>query len=198
MTLTSSNACGTSTSTQDVTVISLPVTAFTADITSGCSPITVNYSDLSTGNVSAWSWSFPGGTPNSSTDQNPVISYNTSGTYDVTLVATNSSGGTTVTQSSFIVVEDVPNAMFTSNSNVLTTTFNNTSTNATSYLWDFGDGNMSTDANPTNTYATGGTYTVTLTATNACGSITTTDQVTIIAAPVAAFTSDVVLSLIHI
>ena len=192
VTLTAANACGSTMTTQEVTIISLPVTAFTADVTSGCAPITVNYSDLSTGNVTAWSWSFPGGTPNTSTDQNPVVSYNTSGTYNVTLVASNSSGGTTVTQSSFIVVDDVPNAAFTSNSNVLTSTFNNMSTNATSYSWDFGDGNVSADANPTYTYAAGGTYSVTLTATNACGSVTTTEEVTVVAAPVAAFTSDVV------
>ena len=192
VTLTATNDCGTSTTTQDVTIISLPVTAFTADVTSGCAPISVNYNNLSTGNITAWSWSFPGGTPNTSTDENPVVSYSTAGTYDVTLVATNSSGGTTVTQNSFIVVEAAPTASFTSNSNVLTTTFNNTTTNATSYSWDFGDGSVSIDENPTYTYAAGGIYMVTLTATNACGSVTTTQQVAVVAAPVAAFTSDVV------
>ena len=50
-------------------------------------------------------------------------------------------------------------------------TFTNTSSDATSYSWDFGDGNMSTDVSPTHTYAASGDYTVTLTATNTqCGS----------------------------
>ncbi|PQJ77889.1 collagen-binding domain-containing protein [Polaribacter porphyrae] len=48
------------------------------------------------------------------------------------------------------------------------------------YLWDFGDGTTSTDMNPTKTYATDGTYTVTLTATNIYGSSTTTQQVIVL------------------
>ena len=50
-------------------------------------------------------------------------------------------------------------------------TFTNSSTNATSYSWDFGDGGTSAESNPTHTYATDGLYTVTLTATGAAGSI---------------------------
>jgi PKD repeat protein len=53
---------------------------------------------------------------------------------------------------------------------MLTVTFTNTSTNADSYLWEFGDGNTSTEANPVHTYAGAGVYTVRLTATNAHGS----------------------------
>lgn len=52
--------------------------------------------------------------------------------------------------------------------------FSNQTTNGTSYSWDFGDGSTSTDASPIHTYASGGTYTVTLIATNACGSDTIT------------------------
>lgn len=50
----------------------------------------------------------------------------------------------------------------------LTTTFNNTSVNALSYLWDFGDGAASTEINPVHTYSSPGTYTVVLTASNVC------------------------------
>ncbi|UPT67205.1 MAG: PKD domain-containing protein [Sphingobacteriales bacterium JAD_PAG50586_3] len=55
--------------------------------------------------------------------------------------------------------------------------FTNTSTNAASYLWSFGDGSTSTDAAPSHQYNSDGTYTVTLIATNACGNDTITQQV---------------------
>jgi PKD repeat protein len=66
-----------------------------------------------------------------------------------------------------------PAANYTSaiNNSIREVTFTNTSTtNSTSYLWDFGDTNTSTATSPTHTYTANGTYTVTLTSTNACGS----------------------------
>lgn len=62
-----------------------------------------------------------------------------------------------------------PNATFSMTVDGLTITLDNTSTNADSYLWDFGDGSTSTEEDPTHTYATGGIYSVKLTATNANG-----------------------------
>ena len=47
------------------------------------------FTDLSTGNPTSWSWKFEGGTPSTSTDQNPKITYSTSGSYPVTLIVTN-------------------------------------------------------------------------------------------------------------
>ena len=70
-------------------------------------------------------------------------------------------------------VNPSPIADFSSSINPLNNgevTFTNTSNNATSYLWDFGDGNTSTDANPIHTYTMSGNYTITLTSTNVeCG-----------------------------
>jgi len=67
-----------------------------------------------------------------------------------------------------------PNAGFTMTLNGLTATFANTTVGATSYLWDFGDGQTSTEMNPVHTYAVGGPYTVKLTATNSNGESTAT------------------------
>jgi len=64
---------------------------FSADTTEICEGDVVNFSDASTG-VSTWEWSFEGGTPSSSTAQNPTVSYNAAGTYDVELIVTD--GGT--------------------------------------------------------------------------------------------------------
>lgn len=66
-----------------------------------------------------------------------------------------------------------PSVGFTLDWNGLTVTCTNTSTGATSYLWDFGDGQTSTEANPVHTYANGGIFTLSLTATNTNGSSAT-------------------------
>lgn len=74
-----------------------------------------------------------------------------------------------------------PTAAFGANVNneASSATFSNTSASAGSYMWDFGDGNTSTEAAPTHTYATFGTYNVTLIAMNTCGADTLTSSVTI-------------------
>ncbi|MDW3191684.1 MAG: PKD domain-containing protein [Cytophagales bacterium] len=74
---------------------------------------------------------------------------------------------------------DAPNAAFTSAADGLTVTFTDGSVGADTYSWDFGDGNSSTDASPTHTYAEGGTYTVALTVTNAGGSDTESEDITV-------------------
>lgn len=83
-----------------------PVANFTGTPTSGCKPLTVNYSDASTNNPTSWSWSFPGGTPSSSTNANPTVTYNSQGTYSATLTATNAGGNNAFTRSNYIVVSD--------------------------------------------------------------------------------------------
>ena len=65
---------------------------------------------------------------------------------------------------------EAPRALFGYSENGLVVTFENLSQNATSYLWDFGDGKTSTEENPVHEYADYGDYTVKLTATNASGS----------------------------
>ena len=64
---------------------------FSADTTDVCEGDVVNFTDQSIGAVTSWSWSFEGGTPASSTVQNPSVTYNTSGTYDVTLEVSDGS-----------------------------------------------------------------------------------------------------------
>jgi len=176
VTLTVTNDCGSSTITQTISIVGMaPEASFTADAITGCAPFVVNFEDLSTGEPTAWSWSFPGGTPSTSTDQNPSITYETAGTYEVTLMVTNDFGENTFSQEPYIIVEDLPTANFESNegADIGVIDFDNTSTGANSYEWDFGDGEMSTEENPSHQYAEGGMYTVILTATNDCGSVTT-------------------------
>ncbi len=90
--------------------LALPLpTNFSATPTSGCTPMTVQYTDLSTG-ATSWSWSFPGGTPSTSTVQNPTVVYNTAGTYDVTLNAFNLAGNQagSMSKPAYISVNSAP------------------------------------------------------------------------------------------
>lgn len=83
-----------------------PTANFTADATNVYIGTTVNFSDTSSGSPTSWSWNFPGGTPTSSTAQNPAVVYNTVGTYDVSLQATNSEGSDTENKTNYITVHD--------------------------------------------------------------------------------------------
>ena len=130
--------------------------------------------------------------PSNSTSPNPVVTYNTAGTYDVTLIVSNTSGSDTITSVAYIDVDDVPSVGFTSSIVDLTVSLNNNTTNAISYFWDFGDGvGTSNLANPTYTYSQDGTYTITLSASNNCGTVTVMQTVTVSTLPLPAFTSDV-------
>jgi len=91
----------------------ISVSNITADFTASSTEITtgntVSFTDYSWCNPSSWSWSFPGGTPSTSTTQNPVITYNTSGVYSVTLTATNDNGNDTEVKTDFIHVINCSN-----------------------------------------------------------------------------------------
>ncbi len=79
-----------------------PVAGFTAGSTKVCAGQSVTYTNTSTNSPTSYAWSFAGGTPATSTATNPVVTYNTPGTFNVSLTATNASGSD-VTQSSIIV-----------------------------------------------------------------------------------------------
>lgn len=120
------------------------VTDFSATPISGCSPLTVNYTDLSVG-ATNWSWTFPGGTPATSTVKNPTVVYNTAGTYDVTLIASNPSGNAqgTETKTAYINVNSVPGTGVTPSGNAALcqdspNQYYSTSAlaNTTGYTWD--------------------------------------------------------------
>ncbi len=188
--LTVSNNCGTATSTQVVTIVTAPTAGFTTTNTMGCAPFTVQFSNTSSANATGFAWQFPGGTPSTSTDANPVVIYAQAGSFDVNLTVTNAAGSNTSMQSNVVIVNGLPTPLFTYQTGGLSAQFSNASFNATAYFWNFGDGGTSTDPNPTHDYAAPGTYTVTLRAQNNCGEAIYTTEVTIAGtAPIAAFTA---------
>ena len=161
-----------------------PDANFSFDVTSSCAPGQVEFTDISTGNPTSWSWTFQGGVPSTSSDRNPVVNYPQSGSYDVTLTVTNSQGSDNITRSNIIVIYDQPVADFSFQVTGLEVAFNNNSTDATSYLWDFGNGQTSTLPNPVIDYGTSGSFTVSLTASNDCSSDQTSQVVVTGGAPI--------------
>lgn len=81
-----------------------PAAAFAASATTITAGQSVSFSDESTGGPTSWSWSFPGGTPATSTEQNPTVVYNAAGTYDVQLTVSNADGSDTQLSSGHITV----------------------------------------------------------------------------------------------
>jgi PKD repeat protein len=187
--LTAKNDCGEATFEQTLTITTLPVAAFSADVQTGCVPFVVRFQNLSSPNATSWRWEFPGGMPATSTDKNPIVTYQRPGLNDVVLTATNSAGSDRQETTYFIEAQAQPVAAFDWASNDRTVQFTNRSSGATTLRWAFGDGDTSKLENPIHTYQVPGRYAVTLTATNRCGSVTFTDTVTLGRPPVAGFTA---------
>jgi len=174
-----------------------PVANFSGSPTSGTAPLNVNFTDLSTGSITSWSWDF--GDLGTSTAQNPSHSYAAAGTYTVSLTVTGPGGSDGETKTNYITVNPcvAPVANFsgtpTSGNAPLNVNFTDLSTGSpTSWSWDFGDAGTSTAQNPSHSYAAAGTYTVSLTATNGCGSDgeTKTAYITVSAPAWTTITSD--------
>ena len=159
---------------------SQPVADFTASATAINQGDEITFTDQSSNSPTSWHWDFgDGGT---SEIQNPVYTYNSTGTYTVTLITGNAFGTDTITKKDYIEVNtSQPTAAFTASATAINQgdeiTFTDQSTNSpTSWHWDFGDGAASELQNPGHVYSSIGTYTVTLMAGNAFGSDTISKQ----------------------
>jgi choice-of-anchor B domain-containing protein len=181
--LTATNDCGSVSYAQTISITQAqPAALFTADVSEGCAPLTVTYQDLSTGGgITSWEWTFPGGTPATSTEQHPAVTYNDAGEYGATLKVTNDFGLDEVTVSQTISVQDLPVADFSFDANGPTLTFQSLAQNADSLAWHFGDAgnNVSNLDNPSFTYENIGMFTVILEAFNNCGSSSLEQQVNV-------------------
>lgn len=155
-----------------------PTADFSASPTTGPAPLSVRFTDASTGGPTAWSWDFDSDGTIDSTAQDPLYVYGAPGIYTVTMYASNSAGVSAPrVKTNYISASLAPatvdfTATPTSGTRPLAVQFTDTSTGApTSWEWDF-DNNGTPDStlqNPTYTYTSVGTYTVKLTTTNAGG-----------------------------
>ncbi len=193
ITQTVENECGTDVATQTVTLV-LPVTpVITSSATSGCSPLTVNFTASPQADGYTYAWSFPGGTPMMADTPDAVVIYNTPGTYSVSLTITNAAGASTVTETDLVVVGQSPTADFSfiHDAGSAVVNFTDNSSLATGLQWFFGDGMMSVETNPEHTYAGEGSYEIALVATNECGTDTSRQTVEILFIPEPTITASV-------
>ncbi|MBL7892090.1 MAG: PKD domain-containing protein [Bacteroidia bacterium] len=157
------------------TIVKAQTADFTANKVSGCSPLIVKFTDLSSGGggTATWKWDFGNG--NTSTVQNPTETYTNPGTYTVKLTYKNAN---TKTKTAYITVFSNPVAKFSSNDTAgcfpYTVKFTDLSTkgsgNIVSWNWTFGDGSPASNSqNPTHTYVAAQNYSITLTVTDING-----------------------------
>ena len=152
---------------------------FSATPISGCAPLLVNFTDLSTGNPTSWKWDLGNGTI--SFLKNPAVTYFVPGQYNVKLTVTNASGSNEITKSQFITVYAVPIVNFVGNPlngcYPLPVQFNDQSNpgsgSISKWEWDLGDGNLSAGQSPAHTYLGAGNFNISLRVTNSFGCVTT-------------------------
>ncbi|MBX7095070.1 MAG: PKD domain-containing protein [Flavobacteriales bacterium] len=170
-----------------VTVFPTPNAGFNIVNNNACAGSAVSFTNTSTGTTGATTYSWNFGDGGTSTSQSPSHTYAAGGTYTVTQTVTNFAGCSDVQTATVTILDaptvsisgddgdgDLTNCLLPGNPSVSeTVNFTSVVTNATSILWNFGDGNTSTLPNPSHTYTSYGTYTVTLTATHANGCTTT-------------------------
>ena len=175
--VSNSNACFDTMSVSSyINIGSSLVPSFTMNPATGCAPLSVQFNST-VPNAISWQWDFGDGSTDNTA--NPSHTYTSAGSYTLTLTVNTSNGcNGSVSLPGHVVVEAEPQSSFTPNVSLgcapLTVNFNNTSTNATTYYWDFGDGATSNAVTPSHTFNNPGQYDVMLISTNNLGCTDTT------------------------
>lgn len=178
ITLTVSNQCGSDTETHDVTVHPRPIAMFATDLSSQCSPVTTHYMNLSSGNPTSYHWNLGDGqTTNDVVPQtNVYVTEEESANFNIKLVAANACGVDSTEQSVLVLPNTVHidlESSVTSGCSPLFVQFNNQTTGATNYTFDFGNNVTSNAQNPNYVFETPGEHHIRMVADDGCSYDTT-------------------------
>ena len=147
---------------------------FSSDVTNGCAPLVVSFTDSTVGSLQpdSWSWDFGDGSPVDTT-QNPVHVYTNAGTFSIQLTVADSNGCTDSITFSSLISTTRPSPIYTFDTPICIgqdlAIQNSSLGQGISYLWDFGDGDTASIANPLHGYADTGFYALTLIVTDSNG-----------------------------
>ena len=168
-----------------------PVAKFGVNDTAICAGTSVQFTDSST-LATTWSWTFPGGTPSTSSVQNPTVTYNTPGSYNVTLIAGNSMGNDTLVKTAYVDVYNVPvvnisapgsTALCLGDTITLTA-----SVSGVNYQWRNGGVNISGATNSTLQVTGAGSYDVIVSNLGGCSDTSNVITTTLTTGPAATIT----------
>jgi len=163
----------------NVSILQPPTPIISADNLAGCSPVCVNFSDLTTDNISTWNWTL--GNEGNSSDPNPSQCFTSVGQQNITLTATGTNGCSATSAPITITVYPTPIADFSASSYTISmidgdsivSFYNQSTPDVVSWYWDFGTGETLSPNQPNPTYGypftNGGNYTTTLTVYNSFG-----------------------------
>jgi gliding motility-associated-like protein len=189
--LSATNQCGTTTFLDTIEVLPTPIASFGNSVSTGCSPLSVNFLNTSIGSPTNFIWSFGDGT--FSTQQSPshVFTYGPNDTtFNVMMIAINGCGSDTA----YVPIEVFPNTVtsfFNTNPTVgcspLNVQFTNFSLGANTYYWNFGDGQVSNVQSPSHIYTGSGNFTAQLVVSNGCAFDTSQINIEVLPKPNVSF-----------
>ena len=204
ITLKAYNGCDTTVWTDSVKIRSNPRARFGVDTTFGCSPFTVQINNTSPGGPNTYYWDFGNGDKDT-TNTNGIFNYtyhtgNTVDTFKIRLIAENQCRRDTQTINVRVAPNSIRPLINVSSSQLFgcaphTVTFNNNTSGATGYTWNFGDNTPTIVTNNNqnsvvHTFTGAGVFTITIDITNGCSDTTVFRQVTVYAKPAASFTTN--------
>ncbi|MBL4705824.1 MAG: PKD domain-containing protein [Flavobacteriales bacterium] len=150
--------------------INVAVGNVVASFNNNVTGLSVDFTDMSTDFPNTWAWDFGDG--NISTTQNPSNAFTAAGIYNICLIASSSCSTPDTTCQMIEVGCAQPTANFSAADTLLVVDFTDLTVNGNYWLWDFGDGAISTQQSPSHTYPTPGNYTICLVAFDSCYSDT--------------------------
>lgn len=166
------NGCVSTSNIIVITAEQTPAATYYITGIGGCNPVNATFVNLTQGSGNTYLWNF--GDATTSTQTSPVHSYTVQGNFLTSLTVTSPNGCSITANSAAVISVNFPNSSFTPSTTSgcppLAVNFNSLNTlPGYSYSWNFGDGFSSTQADPSHTYSTSGSYNVILTVTDANG-----------------------------